>query len=43
MSVGYKIYLHTNTEPARTAEVQDEINQKDIFMAMNIYLLSVLA
>jgi hypothetical protein len=30
MVVGYKIYLHTNMEPARTAKVQDEINQKDM-------------
>jgi hypothetical protein len=29
------IYLHTNTEPARTAYAQDGINQKDKFMNRN--------
>jgi hypothetical protein len=34
MAVGYNIYIHTNTEPARTAQVQDGINQKRIFMTI---------
>jgi hypothetical protein len=29
MAVGYKTYLHTKTEPARTASVKDEINEKE--------------